>query len=57
MKTVSPIVFILLLAMQPTNRVIWLLLLFAAGICTYIFTIAEKEKALSVVAILTRLRG
>lgn len=45
MKTVSPLAFILLLAMQPTNRVLWLLMLFAAGICTYIFTIAEKEKS------------
>ena len=45
MKTVSPLALILLLAMQPTNLVLWLLLLFGAGICTYIFTIAEKEKS------------
>lgn len=44
MKTVSPLAFILLLAMQPTNRVLWLMLLFAAGICTYIFTIAERNE-------------
>ena len=41
MKTVSPLAFILLLAMQPANRVLWLLLLFALGVTCYITHIAE----------------
>lgn len=48
MKSIWPLALLVLMAIQPTNYVLWMLLLFASGICTYVFWISEpttKKKA------------